>query len=476
MLKNKHWTAIALFIASCSFHFFLPASVFAASTSITKIIFTTTPQNISPGAVSDIISIQAQNASGNPEQIDETNDLFLTSSLGGQFSSSLASWQSTSQITMSKNTANKNFYYKNTNSGQDTITAKIVGRTTGLTFSTSQPITVGNDSDNTNIATTSNSVGDDTATTTDTSATSTSDIAPTVITKIVYLSTHSSPEDLSNWQDVSNFVISAGRERTTYIGVPVEFLAKYNAISGSVGIPVFHWSFGDGTELSDKIATHTYKSPGDYTVVLNGTLNGITAVSRATVHVLPPQITILAILNGDVQVVNNGNTEINLGAWKLSEASHDFIFPIDTIVLPKTTITLSSADTKIIADKNDKLYLYDPSGGEVASIDFIGDNFASASSSEVLSNVIEKNLGMTVQKAEIIVSLLKKQNMQVAINNQSTSTDALATRSITNTEQTSQVSRDENILQTGAVESVYVTPATTTIQGFWSRVSRFFRF
>jgi len=476
MLKNKHCIASAVFFLG----FLLPVNVFATSANITKIVFTAIPQNTSPDAVSDIISIQTQNASGNSESIDETNDLFLTSSSQtGQFSSSATTWKSVGQITMSKNTENKNFYYKNTNSGQDTITAKIVGRTTGITFSASQPITIGGNSDNSNIATTSDSGGNNTATTTDTSATSTPDIATTtIITKTVYVSTHSSSEDLSNWQETLAFNVSAGRERMTYIGIPVKFSAKYNILANTMVIPeVFNWSFGDGTQSSEKTVFHTYKHPGDYTVVLNGTYNGINSVSRTVVHVLSPQIGILAILNGDVQVVNNGDTEINLGSWKLKGSSGEFTFPVDTIILPGKKIILSNEDTKIHADHDERLQLYDPSGGQVASADFIGDSFISASSSEASSDTVEKNLGMTVEKAELLVSLLKKQNIPLTIkNDQTASTTAAITdpASKNNEEQALQEQDAARIASVG--ESINLDPPNVPSEGFWSRFLGIFRF
>ena len=68
----------------------------------------------------------------------------------------------------------------------------------------------------------------------------------TVIKRTVYVSAHSSTEDLSNYSDMSSFEISAGRERMALIGTPLAFDAKYNLLDKNSCSPIFKWSFGDG--------------------------------------------------------------------------------------------------------------------------------------------------------------------------------------------------------------------------------------
>ncbi len=314
----------------------------------------------------------------------------------------------------------------------------------------------------------------DASTTSTTSATSTA--TTTVITKIVYVSSHASPEDLSDLEITPAFEISAGRERTASVGAPVQFSAKYSASQDlSIYPQIFDWSFGDGTSASGKDISHIYKYHGDYTVILNGTCNGIDSVSRTTVHALSPDVSIIAILNGDVQIMDNSDTEINLGNWKLKDLSGEFIFPADTIVLPGKSIILSNEDTKIKAGTNDKLYLYNPSGGQVAFANFSNNEFPSASSSEVLSGIVEDNLNSTVEKAEALVSLLKKYNASFPIKNiQTAKASATAITSISLGDG-NLLPQKQNMAQTAsAAESLNFSAAATTSRGFWARFKEFF--
>lgn len=381
------------------------------------------------------------------EQIDETNDLFLTStSPTGQFSSNAATWQPVTELTMSKNTANKNFYYKDSAIGGATITAKIVGRTTGLAFSASQEMTISGDSD-----TPPSDAGD----ATDTSETATSTATTTIITRTIYISSHSNPEDISNWQDDQAFCISAGRERLTYTGVPVEFSAQYTAWQNLAGYaPTFRWSFGDGTSALGRSVSHTYVHPGDYAVILNGTENGVDAVSRTIAHVYVPDITLAATSSADLLVTNNAATEVNLGSWKLAGAFGEFAFPPDTIILASSSVVLSHTNTQIPENASGTVSLIDPSGGEVASTHFIPSSLTDAT-----GTAAAQDAGMTIEKAEALVSILKKQRALSFAR--STTTAALQNAPVPNASEAA-----------AAGESSVSSPASST--GLWGRIARFF--
>ena len=102
---------------------FFPLFSFA---EVSQFVFTSSAQNIVEGAVSETITLQAQDASGASSNIPQTACLsFISSSSDGQFSSSATNWNPVTTLTMSKNTANRNFYYKDSASGSHTITVKI---------------------------------------------------------------------------------------------------------------------------------------------------------------------------------------------------------------------------------------------------------------------------------------------------------------------------------------------------------------
>ena len=114
-----------------------------ACAEVTGIAFTTDPQSIAVGAVSDKITVQSQTA-GTEQKIAETGDLYLSSnSSTGQFSSSNTNWTPVDKVTMSKNSANRTFYYKNSTQGLYTLTAKLVLRDSGSSWVTNQAIAVG---------------------------------------------------------------------------------------------------------------------------------------------------------------------------------------------------------------------------------------------------------------------------------------------------------------------------------------------
>ena len=100
-------------LISIFFIFAFSASIVLASGDITQFVFTTNSQTIKPNEVSEIITIQAQDASGNSATSTQTVciELSTTSSMG-EFSSSNTSWISVKTLTMSKGSANRNFYYK----------------------------------------------------------------------------------------------------------------------------------------------------------------------------------------------------------------------------------------------------------------------------------------------------------------------------------------------------------------------------
>ena len=70
-------------------------------------------------------------------------------------------------------------------------------------------------------------------------------------------------------------------------GVPAEFDAK-GSTDPNDPIVSYHWEFGDGTEATGSVATHTYPDPGEYTItlILTDSKGGQTRLTR-DVHVAP---------------------------------------------------------------------------------------------------------------------------------------------------------------------------------------------
>ncbi len=186
-----------------------------------------------------------------------------------------------------------------------------------------------------------------------------------IVTRTIYVSTHSGEEDLSDYNEKSVFEVAAGRERVALVGAPIEFGAKYNLLKKDQCAPSFRWSFGDGFDVEGRNVTHTYKYPGKYQIVLNGACGDYNSISRTIVKVESPAISILSLENGDTEVLNNGNTEINIGNWKIKGGQKDFVFPKDTIIGEKNKIILSKEDLSS-SYSTGKMSISNPSDIEVA--------------------------------------------------------------------------------------------------------------
>src|SRR3989344_7692353 len=118
--------ASILFILACG------VNIVLASGDVSQFIFTTNPQTIKLNEISEIISIQTQDANGVSADILQTACLELAANSNtGEFSSSNTNWSSVKILTMSKGSANRNFYYKNSTGGNYELSVKISLRPEG---------------------------------------------------------------------------------------------------------------------------------------------------------------------------------------------------------------------------------------------------------------------------------------------------------------------------------------------------------
>jgi hypothetical protein len=318
----------------CTFLF--SPTVFADNVS--SFVFITEPQTIGIAEMSKEITVQAQNPDGISESVSETFDIsFSSNSSTGEFLNSSGNPVST---TMSKNTANRTFYYRDNTSGDFVLSVTATGRTSQRSFSTSQHIFVGV-SGGTTSTTTEETNSDETESGSNTNSSGSSGS-----------SAHSSAVPLSSSENKVEFEISAGRDRLTTIGNTLVFQAnptKYQNVSEqSIS---YRWSFGDGTTAQGKMVNHAYQFAGEYAVVLNAVVSDKQAVSRLTVKVISPEIT-LARVPGGIEVTNKSGAEINLEGWSLiadlsSGSRQFFIFPTDTLIPSGKKVVFADSVTSV---------------------------------------------------------------------------------------------------------------------------------
>ena len=335
-----------LIIIAISLFIIYATSAYAAG--VEKIVFTTDPQSIKPNTLSGPMTIQAQDSGGNSFQTPETIDLeFTSSSPSGEF---LGSTGNPATSYMSKNTANRTFYYRDSSEGNFTIIINARGRETLQEWSVTQQIIISSDASQ-NLPE-DDSSGEVLGISSDQSTSSNS----------------SSGDSTTNVSSLnSQLEIMAGNDRTTSPGSPIWFQAtmKKNTTKAN---PNLNWSFGDGNVGVGPLVSHTYKYAGDYVVVLSAKVGEIFSVSRFKVKVINSDIEVLD--KGQyLEILNKSNTEINLFNWKIENGGKGFVFQPNTIILPNSSVKFDKSLLKLKGyDNSIGLSLKNYLGEEVFSV------------------------------------------------------------------------------------------------------------
>lgn len=155
------------------------------------------------------------------------------------------------------------------------------------------------------------------------------------------LSVHTSDLDLDDYQK-ENFKVSAGRERLATIKTPVIFTAT--ASKRGENTTSFMWNFGDGTSAYGERVSHAYHFAGRYNVILNANIDQKEeAIARTLVVVTEAQIKItnLDFSLGFIELTNYSDQEQNLNQWSLKAGDKTYIFPLDTIISPRSDLKIS---------------------------------------------------------------------------------------------------------------------------------------
>ncbi len=337
-MNYKHVMAVGLILL-------LPVLVRA---EVAGVVFTTEPQTIAPGASSATITVQTQNNAGVKENITETADLTFTStSATGEFLSTSGNPVTT---TMSKNSANRNFLYRDSTAGSYTIKVVVTGRTSGQSWQTSQPITVSAD------APPAAAGGDS-----DPDEEPAVSVVGSTATSGGISSSHQSQVALSNPKEKLGLGLSIGRKRQVAVGAGLPFRAVVSGADDAAPIE-YHWSFGDGVAAYREVVDHQYAFPGTYNVVATVRQGSDEAVARTVITVVEPVLAIRAGNDGDqayVELKNNSNYEVNVGNWQLGDSKKKIILPEDTILNSASSVKipfLTVANQLSLAAPNGRVY------------------------------------------------------------------------------------------------------------------------
>ena len=183
------------------------------------------------------------------------------------------------------------------------------------------------------------------------------------------ISTHAEQVNLSKHQEKIALETGIGRERVVNVNSPIQFVANHNQSSDRK--IKFIWNFGDGNTDRGSEVEYTYKKVGKYNVVLNSKKGGSQAISRTTVTVIQPELDIKLISSGkavDVQLINMGKVELNLGKYILKFGDNSYEIPVNTIISADSSITLSGLITGFTDTASEFQLLY-PNQKTLKSVD-----------------------------------------------------------------------------------------------------------
>jgi hypothetical protein len=303
----------------------IPFYVEAEHCSVSQISLLAGPWESSSTKLS--LALQTQDSSGNFCHTNQTLRFSLETNGTGSFTGQSGN---TLQYFISSGSANRNFYYEGFS--EDYILTAKAGYGTmtdwGVSFTDSYSSLTGS---TTPIESASSTVRE-----LDGESTS---IQPS-------LSVHYGSPSLSKLKDpIDVLELSAGRERLGTTGSPMEFRIETNLSYDRNG--QIKWNFGDGSEGSGDILTHTYYYPGEYIVIVNAVFPKGTAVARARVVVLEPDIEVVSVKKEYITIRNNSPYEVNLFGRAIWSSDGFFLFPQDTIMGVNQAISFSSEITKL---------------------------------------------------------------------------------------------------------------------------------
>jgi hypothetical protein len=154
--------------------------------------------------------------------------------------------------------------------------------------------------------------------------------------------------------------INIGKDRVVLVNTDVDFKVEGDEESSLK----YKWYFGDGDLIRGKKASHVYKFPGDYNVILSATDSlKNEEVSRIKVKVIEPEFVIsktIPGLDGYIEIENNSGREFDIYGWSLVSKDTNYKFPKYTVISSGGKIKIPNTITGI--EYNNQLALHYPEG------------------------------------------------------------------------------------------------------------------
>ncbi|HEY4502293.1 MAG TPA: lamin tail domain-containing protein [Candidatus Paceibacterota bacterium] len=188
------------------------------------------------------------------------------------------------------------------------------------------------------------------------------DTAPAIQTNLV-----DSEKEITAPQKRAFITVNAGKDRTMVVGAAEFFEADAYKQDGSENLYVsYTWNFGNGMVRDGKKVLHQYNYPGKYAVWVSGVTadqsDRLSSTDRITVSVEPVDLFISSVRPDAIALTNNSGRELNLTLWSLRAGSAYFMFPLNTILLPHTTVYFPSRITNLDSRDPNLVALLYPNG------------------------------------------------------------------------------------------------------------------
>ncbi len=126
-----------------------------------------------------------------------------------------------------------------------------------------------------------------------------------------------------------------------------------NTINNSL---VYTWNFGDTYTTIGSTPEHSYAYPGTYVVTVNAKFAKNNQTIRKEITILPVSFSITKNDDGDIQIQNDSPYDVDISGYVV-RGLKDVVFPVDTIILPKSTITI--AKQRLDIDDGSMVAFYD---------------------------------------------------------------------------------------------------------------------
>lgn len=317
----------------------LPFSAFAVGT-IDQFTIITDPVTVEPGTVSPQLTVEAQDAAGNPVNGNTVCLEMTSSSASGEFSSNGTVWGDTPYrtlaLTLSSNQYRRNFFYRDVSPGSVTITVFALTRPADSTcpaiavsqnpeWQVSQILTVG--------ALSGDSNSPDVPNTPDIQAAPGDSV---------------SPGAGSAFDSSVNIRVDGGPDRTVIVGADSIFSAFAIGVNNEpLTNARYLWSFGNGDSREGSSVSYAFDYPGQYVVTVTAANGLYTASDRILVSASPSPIFISEVTSEYVALRNEGSREVDIGGWLLFGGGVQFQFPLNTIVLAGHEVFISNKRTRL---------------------------------------------------------------------------------------------------------------------------------